>query len=195
MQVQLKLLRVLQEKEVTMIGSQKARKVDIRIVAATNSDLLAMTKNGSFREDLYYRLNVVNLVVPPLRERRDDIPLLANAFVRKFAREFKKPQFKITDKAMEVLMRYPWPGNVRELENTVQRSLIMADDAIDIAQLPAYLKLPAPAQDLSVGNQIMTLADMEKQYILKVLAMVGNNKTKAAEVLGIDRKTLRLKIG
>lgn len=193
LQVQLKLLRVLQEKEVTMIGSQKAKKVQVRIIAATNSELPAMIKNGTFREDLYYRLNVINLEIPPLRDRKVDIPLLANFFVRKFAREFNKRDLKISDKAMEILVRYHWPGNIRELENTIQRSLIMADNEIGIAQLPDYLKIPEPYGGI-LNENTFSLAEIEKQHILKVLRSVDNNKTKAAEILGIDRKTLRQKI-
>ncbi len=194
LQVQQRLLRVLQEKEVTMIGSQKAQKIEVRVVAATNSDLLEMSKKGTFREDLYYRLNVVNLEIPPLRNRKDDIPILAKYFMGKFGREFNKTGLKITQKAMGLLLRYHWPGNIRELENTIQRSLIMADDEIGIDQLPDYLKMAAPVNETD-DHQWATLAEMEKKYIEKVLLSVGGNKTKAAEILGIDRKTLRGKVG
>lgn len=193
LQVQQRLLRVLQEKEVMMIGSTKAQKIDVRVIAATNSDLLEMSKKGTFREDLYYRLNVVNLESPPLRNRKDDIPILASYFVGKFGREFNKPKLTITAKAMEILIRYHWPGNIRELENTIQRCIIMADDEIGIDQLPDHLKMAAPSAE-DDNQQWATLAEVEQSHIKKVLAAVGNNKTKAAEILGIDRKTLRSKL-
>ncbi len=194
LQVQQRLLRVLQEKEVTMIGSQKPQKIEVRIVAATNSDLLEMSKKGTFREDLYYRLNVVNLEIPPLRNRKDDIPILAQYFMGKFGREFNKTNLKITPKALEVLKRYHWPGNIRELENTIQRCIIMADDEIGLDQLPEHLKMARPSATAE-DNEWTTLAELEKRYIEKVLRSVGGNKTKAAEILGIDRKTLRGKVG
>jgi two-component system response regulator HydG len=193
LQVQQRLLRVLQEKEVVMIGSARAQKIDVRVVAATNSNLYKMVEKGTFREDLYYRLNVVNLEIPPLRQRQDDIPLLAKYFMGKFGREFNKPDLRISPKAMELLSRYHWPGNIRELENTVQRCIIMADDEIGIDQLPDYLKMAPPAPE-GPEAQFATLAEVEKQHIQKVLLAVGNNKTKAAEILGIDRKTLRSKL-
>lgn len=193
LQVQQRLLRVLQEKEVVMIGSTKPQKIDVRVIAATNGDLLEMSAKGTFREDLYYRLNVVNIETPPLRNRKDDIPLLANYFMGKFGREFNKPKLKITPKAMELLMRYNWPGNIRELENTIQRCIIMADDEIGVDQLPDYLKMAAPKTE-DHSNTFQTLAEVEKKHIQKVLAAVDNNKTKAAEILGIDRKTLRGKL-
>lgn len=193
LQVQQRLLRVLQEKEVVMIGSTKPQKIDVRVIAATNGDLLEMSAKGTFREDLYYRLNVVNIETPPLRNRKDDIPLLANYFMGKFGREFNKPKLKIAPKAMELLMRYNWPGNIRELENTIQRCIIMADDEIGVDQLPDYLKMAAPKTE-DQSNTFQTLAEVEKKHIQKVLAAVDNNKTKAAEILGIDRKTLRGKL-
>lgn len=193
LQVQQRLLRVLQEKEVVMIGSTKPQKIDVRVIAATNGDLLEMSAKGTFREDLYYRLNVVNIETPPLRNRKDDIPLLANYFMGKFGREFNKPKLKIAPKAMELLMRYNWPGNIRELENTIQRCIIMADDEIGVDQLPDYLKMAAPKTEVQ-SNTFQTLAEVEKKHIQKVLAAVDNNKTKAAEILGIDRKTLRGKL-
>lgn len=191
--VQQRLLRFLQEKEVTMIGSNIAQKVNVRIIAATNTNLLDMVSKGAFREDLYYRLNVVNLEIPPLRNRRDDIPILANYFLRKFAREFQKKVEEITPNAIAMLMTYHWPGNIRELENTIQRAIIMADDKIDSHHLPDYLKMPVPEGNLEEGNW-KTLAEYEKNYIKRVLLSVENNKTRAAGILGITRKTLREKL-
>lgn len=190
--VQTRLLRVLQEKEITMIGSSKAEKIDVRIIAATNSGLQQMVKQGTFREDLYYRLNVVNIEMPSLRERKDDIPLLVHFFLRKHGSELSITP-KITHEATEILMRHSWPGNVRELENIVQRSLIMGRGTIDVKDLPEYLKVPMPVYS-EKSLHFKTLKEQEQEYILKVLEAVGYNKTKAAEILGIDRKTLGQKI-
>ncbi|MBA9075051.1 DNA-binding NtrC family response regulator [Flavobacterium gossypii] len=188
--VQTRLLRVLQEKEVTMIGSQKAQKIDVRIISATNNDLYGMVQKGSFREDLYYRLNVVSIETKPLRERKNDIYPLITMFLKKYGAEYGKPSCTISDKAIEILIRHSWPGNVRELENIVQRMIIMSDSEIDISDIPDYLKYQHPTED----DLLKTLKDIEKEHILKVLHAVGDNKTKAAEILQIDRKTLRQKL-
>lgn len=190
--VQTGLLRVLQEKEVRMIGSQKAEKIELRVIAATNSDLYRMTETGAFRKDLYYRLNVVDIHTPPLRERKADIPLLAQHFIRKYGMEYQKPNTGITEKALGLLTRHTWPGNIRELENVVQRAVIMCDRLIEIQHLPDEIKIPRPSD--SGGDLSKPLKEVEKEYILKVLASVGNNKTKASEILQIDRKTLRQKL-
>ena len=188
--VQTRLLRVLQEKEVSMIGSQKTQKIELRIIAATNSNLYEMSQKGLFREDLYYRLNVVNIETPPLRNRKNDIILLINTFLKKYGIEYNKPQISISDEATKVLIRHSWPGNVRELENVIQRMIIMSEAIIDIKDIPEYLKYSIPSEK----NELKSLKDIEKAYILKVLSAVDNNKTKAAEILQIDRKTLRQKI-
>lgn len=191
--VQTRLLRVLQEKEITMVGSSKAERIDVRIIAATNSNLQEMVRQGSFREDLYYRLNVVNIEMPALRERKDDIPLLVHFFLRKYESELnKKPE--ITDQAIEILLRHSWPGNVRELENVIQRALIMGRGTIDVKDLSDYLKVSVPVSFPDNVSGFKTLKDQEREYILKVLESVNQNKTKAAEILGIDRKTLGQKI-
>ncbi|MEZ0006488.1 two-component system response regulator HydG [Flavobacterium sp. 28YEA47A] len=188
--VQTRLLRVLQEKEVTMIGSQKAQKIDVRVISATNNDLYEMVQKGSFREDLYYRLNVVGIETKPLRERKNDIYPLIATFIKKYGIEYGKPNCTISDKAVEILVRHSWPGNVRELENIIQRMIIMSDYAIDIVDIPDYLKYQQPTE----GGVLKPLKDIEKDHILKVLHAVGDNKTKAAEILQIDRKTLRQKL-
>jgi two-component system response regulator HydG len=190
--VQTRLLRVLQEKEITMIGSSKAEKIDVRIIAATNAGLQQLVKQGTFREDLYYRLNVVNIEMPSLRDRKEDIPLLVHFFLRKHGSELNATP-KITDQATDILVRHSWPGNVRELENIVQRALIMGRGTIDVKDLPEYLKMPVPAYS-EKSQQFKTLKEQEREYILKVLDAVGQNKTRAAEILGIDRKTLGQKI-
>jgi len=189
--MQAKLLRVLQEKEVNMVGSNKSQKIDLRIIAATNVDLETMVKRGLFREDLYYRLNIIPIHIPPLRDREDDIPLLINHFSRKYATESGKEVPEFTDAVIKAFKSYFWPGNVRELENLVQRLIIMTDDVvIDVPDLPDSMKYSA------LANRILnrTLVEVEKEHILNVLASVDGNKTKAAEILGIDRKTLREKI-
>lgn len=190
--VQTSLLRVLQEKEVRMIGAQKAEKIQLRVIAATNSDLYKMTEKGTFRKDLYYRLNVVNIHTPPLRERRGDIPPLVENFIRKYGVEYQKPHTRISEKAMQLLMRHSWPGNIRELENVVQRAVIMSEMEIEVQHLPEEIKIPEPS---AFGDHLnKPLKEVEKEHILRVLASVGNNKTKASEILQIDRKTLREKL-
>ncbi|MCL5246375.1 sigma-54 dependent transcriptional regulator [Cellulophaga sp. 20_2_10] len=188
--VQSKLLRALQEKEITKVGSQKAEKVDLRIIAATNNNLQEDITNKKFREDLYYRLTVVQISVPPLRERKSDIPLLVDQFIRKYGVEYKDRLLSIADDALEMLQRYHWQGNIRELENVIQRAVIMSDGKIEIKDFPDYLKYKIEFPDASFSS----LQQMEKEYILKVLAATNNNKTKAAEILQIDRKTLRQKL-
>lgn len=188
--VQSRLLRALQEKEITRIGSQKVEKVDLRIIAATNSDLKELIAKKQFREDLYYRLTVVQINVPPLRDRKADIPLLVDKFIKKYGPEYKDRITPVTKEALVILERYDWPGNIRELENVVQRAIIMCDKTIEVKDLPDNIKYKIDFTD----NALKPLKEMEKAYILKVLAAVGNNKTKAAEILQIDRKTLRQKI-
>ncbi|MEQ9188140.1 MAG: sigma-54 dependent transcriptional regulator [Cryomorphaceae bacterium] len=190
--VQTRLLRVLQEKEITMIGATKPQKINVRIISATNADLLSMVNKGQFREDLYYRLNVISIESPPLRKRIDDIPLLVRYFLRKYLDEFDRGNMNISEKALDVLMRHQWPGNVRELENIIQWAVIMSDENIGPEHLPEYLKRMDEGK--SEDFNTMTLKEVELQHILKVLRSVDNNKTKAAQILGIDRKTLRQKL-
>lgn len=188
--IQTRLLRVLQEKEVSMIGSNTTEKIDLRVVSATNSALFEMVRQGTFREDLYYRLNVVNIETLPLRDRPEDIPAIVDTFIKKYAQEYGKPETVLSEKALEILKRYSWPGNVRELENMIQRMIILSDGTIDIQNVPDYLKYQQPME----SKQLTSLKEAEKSHILKVLAAVGDNKTKAAEILQIDRKTLRQKL-
>jgi len=189
--MQVKLLRVLQDKEVVMVGERRPQKVDVRIIAATNKDLQGLVNKGSFREDLFYRLNVIAIDVPPLREREEDILLLVNHFAVKYAKESGKKTPGFSGDALKVLKSYYWPGNARELENIIQRLVIMSEgDIVDVADLPSLMRFSALS---GIGPQ-RTLAAVEAEYILSVLASVDNNKTKAAEILGIDRKTLREKL-
>lgn len=188
--VQSRLLRVLQEKEVVKVGARKSEKIDLRVIAATNSDLKAMVAKETFREDLYYRLTVVEIKVPPLRERKEDIPLLADKFLFKYGNEYKGRYVTIDTEAKALIRRYEWPGNIRELENVIQRAVIMCDRTIGIKDLPETLKyqIDFPKEGLQ------SLKEMELKYIQKVLIATKNNQTKAAEILQIDRKTLRTKI-
>jgi DNA-binding NtrC family response regulator len=189
--MQVKLLRVLQDKEVCMVGANRTSKVNVRIIAATNKDLFSLVKKETFREDLYFRLNVISIDIPPLRDRGDDILLLINHFSSKFAGECGKPTPIFTDKALKVLMNYNWPGNVRELENVIQRLIIMSEgDLIEVPDLPSLMRFSA----LDETGFNRTLAEVEAEYIRNVLASVSGNKSQAAKILGIDRKTLRNKL-
>jgi len=189
--MQVKLLRVLEDKEVCMVGSSRPRSVDVRIVAATNKDLWSQVQKGEFRDDLFYRLNVLTIIVPPLRKRHRDIVLLANHFATKFAREADRTTPEFSEDALQVLMNYGWPGNVRELENVVQRIVVMSDtDVIEVPDLPSLMRFSA----LRRQGFDRTLAEVEQEYIQNVLDSVGGNKSRAAEILGIDRKTLREKL-
>ncbi len=188
---QVKLLRVLQEREVCMVGSTRPRKVDIRILAATNKELANLVKKELFREDLYFRLNVIAITLPPLRERGDDVLLLIHYFARKFAKDMGKPQPKFSDEALHTLRNYHWPGNVRELENVIQRLVVMTEaDVVEVADLPSLMRFSALR---GIGFD-RTLAEVEAEYIRNVVASVEGNRTRAAEILGIDRKTLREKL-
>ncbi|UCH97064.1 MAG: sigma-54-dependent Fis family transcriptional regulator, partial [Candidatus Aminicenantes bacterium] len=189
--MQVKLLRVLQDKTICMVGSRRTQKVDIRILAATNKDLLGLVKTGLFREDLYYRLNVINIDIPALRDRGDDILLLIQHFAAKYARESHKPVPQFSHSALRVLKSFNWPGNVRELENIIHRLVIMnEEDIIDVPDLPSLMRSPI---NLTPGLN-RTLAEVEAAHIRNVLASVKGNKTRAAKILGIDRKTLREKL-
>ena len=186
--MQVKLLRVLQEREVCRIGDTRPRKVDVRVMAATNKDLLGLVRKGAFREDLFYRLHVVSVEAPPLRDRDSDVGLLACHFASKFARELGRTAPLFSERALDALRGYDWPGNVRELENTVQRAVVMTDgDEIDVPDLPAAMRFTVVRQ---TGLR-RTLAEVELEHIRNVVASVEGNKSAAARVLGIDRKTLR----
>jgi two-component system response regulator HydG len=199
--MQAKLLRVLQEREVQRVGGEEVLPVDVRVVAATNRDLDAEVAAGRFREDLFYRLNVVRLAVPPLRDRLEDIPLLAQHFLERFSARNRKTVRGFTPPAMDVLLRHDWPGNVRELENTVERAVILSTgDHITEKQLPHRMVqkydesqgLRAPAPLPFDGSH--SLEDIEKEAIVSTLAATGRNKSEAARRLGITRKTLHNKM-
>jgi two-component system response regulator HydG len=189
--MQVKLLRVLQDKQVCMVGARKTQKIDVRIVASSNKDLRSLVKKDLFREDLFFRLNVLSIKVPPLRERQGDIALLISHFAEKFAQELGKPSPKFSDETLHVLANYAWPGNIRELENLIQRLVIMTDGkTIEVPDLPSIMRFSA----MSGSVPLRSLAEEEAAYIRMVLASVGGNKSRAAEILRIDRKTLRDKL-
>jgi len=191
--LQPKLLRVLQEKEVHPLGAREPVPVDVRIVAATHRDLAALTGTGRFREDLFYRLNVIPVRIPPLRERMDDLlPLLAH-LLEKHGRRLERPGCAVSKEALDVLQRYGWPGNVRELENVVERALVLGrDEILGIDDLPEAIfarPRPSPAE-----QGPLTVAEIERDHILRTLRSVGGNKAAAARLLGVDRKTLYRKL-
>jgi len=189
--MQVKLLRVLQDKQVFMIGSKNPRKVNVRIIAATNKDLPLMVQQGGFREDLYFRLNVLPIKLPPLREHSDDILPLAMHFIEKYARECSVTPPQISDNALESLLTYSWPGNVRELENLIYRLVILCEgQTIKVSDLPDYMKFTLnPSRNLN-----RSLKQVEQEHIQAVMASVLDNKSLAAKILGIDRKTLYNKL-
>ncbi|HUI68436.1 MAG TPA: sigma-54 dependent transcriptional regulator [Nitrospirota bacterium] len=188
--LQAKLLRFLDSGEFRRVGGNKTLSVDVRMIAATNKDLTGMIKTGKFREDLYYRLNVINLTIPALRERKEDIPELSRHFLKKYANKLSKAIMDFTPEALELLAGYHWPGNVRELENVVERAVILCEsdriEAID-------LSIPSSASVAELGTN-PSLEEMEKAFILRILKEAGNNQSKASQLLGIDRKTLYLKL-
>ncbi|MGB0805889.1 MAG: sigma-54-dependent transcriptional regulator [Salibacteraceae bacterium] len=192
MAVQAKLLRAIQEKEVTMLGATKSQKINVRIITASNSNIQEMILNQTFREDLFYRLNVISIDIPPLRERKEDISLLVDAFNKKFSNEIGKSSLRINAPIKSILTRYTWPGNIRELENFIHRLVIMTEKTVFMEDIPEYMKMNAPIS--TNEGQFLSLAEVEKKHIEKVLVAAKNNKTKAAEILGIDRKTLREKL-
>jgi len=192
--IQIKLLRVLQEKKFERVGGEQTVETDVRIVAATNKDLKAEIEKGAFREDLYFRLNVVNINVPPLRERKDDIPLLAAAFLKEFADENGKKIEGIHEKARSRLYAYEWPGNIRELRNCIESAVVMCQSSvITTDDLPPALR--SAADDGWIRIRLgASMAECEKAIIQDTLSHVGGNKSKAAETLGIGRKTLLRKL-
>jgi len=186
---QLSLLRFLQEKEIRPLGSARGRKVDVRVIAATNRDLQKMVEEGKFREDLWYRLNVVRVILPPLVERRGDVPLLAHYFLKKYNERYNQ-QAKLTASGLAALENYSWPGNVRQLQHMMERLTILAPQGkIDEAAVKEAIELTEPRDSSSE-----TLADTEADHIRRVLAATGGNKSRAAKILGIERKTLYRKL-
>lgn len=198
LELQAKLLRALQERVIRRVGGRENIEVDVRIIAATNQDILEATRRGEFREDLYYRLNVINISLPELRERHEDIPLLIDFFLKRYAQENNLPVCQFNNEAMRVLLNYEWPGNVRELQNAVEHAIAIGLSSIlTVDDLPAHIirqaGRPAHKGVTAVGTAC-TLEEVEHQHILKVLEELDGNHTRAAEVLGIDRRTLYRKL-
>jgi Nif-specific regulatory protein len=190
--VQAKFLRVLQEREYQRLGGTKTLRADVRVIAATNRDLKAAISRGSFREDLFYRLAVFDIALPPLRERAEDIPLLVNGFVEEIGRHVGRPAAGISKDAMTALTRYSWPGNVRELRNAIERAVILCEGGlIEVEHLPRF-DGAAPAS--AAGNGPRTIGDAEREMITQALAKSGNNKSQAARLLGLTRAQLRARI-
>jgi DNA-binding NtrC family response regulator len=193
--IQVKLLRVLQEREFERLGSNKTVHIDVRVIAATNRDLRAALEDGTFREDLYYRLNVVPIEIPPLRERREDIPYLAKHFVDKLSQENGGRVTGITEAALEKMMQYAWPGNVRELENVVERSLVMAiGDKLDAADIRLEMNLRPRAHGEIALPEGMSLDQYEQELIRNALTKAEGNKSQAARLLGLTRNALRYRL-
>jgi DNA-binding NtrC family response regulator len=196
--MQVRLLRALQEHEVTPLGSSIAVGFDARIICATNRDLEREVAEGRFREDLFYRLNVIEIHLPPLRERREDIPLLVRSFITRTARQQTADEKPITPEAMSALLNYSWPGNVRELQNAIERAFTLSGDQMDVESLPPRVRESASA----LGQIPMrdpdglrpTLDEIERRYILDTLAAVNQDKARAANILGIDLSTLYRKL-
>jgi DNA-binding NtrC family response regulator len=188
--MQAKLLRVLQNHEVQRVGSPAVTKVDVRVVAATNRDLHEMSRQGKFREDLYFRLSAVELKVPSLAERPEDLPLLERHFLKAFSAQYNKPVSGLTRRAQTVLARYPWPGNIRELQNVIEHACMMAEsDVIDVRDLPERVQNQAAAADADY-EVLMSIDQLERRHAQRVLDHVGGNKVRAAEILGISRTHL-----
>jgi len=187
---QAKLLRVLQDHHVRRVGSSVSRNVDVRVIAATNRDLRKMVREGQFREDLYYRLAVVEIALPTLANRREDLPLLQRYFVERFAAQYKKPISGLTRRAQSLMATYPWPGNIRELENVVGNACMMADGRfIDTNDLPERLRTRFTG-DSVVDDDLLSLDEVQKRHVMRVLDRVGGNKARAAEILGLGRATI-----
>jgi DNA-binding NtrC family response regulator len=187
--LQAKLLRVLQEHQIRPVGGPAWRSVDVRVIAATNRDLAAAVANGRFREDLYYRLKVVTLALPPLRERREDIPLLVDHLVRRAARHCGKAVTGLSEPALALLSSYPWPGNVRELAHVLERGVALAQhEVLTVEDLPAELHGPVPPS--TDGADRPTLAELKRRYVERVYAECGGNVSRAATILGVDRRSL-----
>jgi len=189
--LQVKLLRVLQEMQVRPVGSTKAFPVDVRVIAATNRDLERAMTEGSFRQDLFYRLNVVRVTLPPLRERREDIPSLINHFLRRFNKRFHRDVRGVAPEALAALSAYTFPGNVRELENLIERAFAMgAREQIALNDLPSLSKTPMASTPVTSPESVPALADVERELILKALAVFKDDKEAAAKALGISRRTI-----
>jgi len=189
--LQAKLLRVLQERQFERVGGTRPIRVDIRLIAATNKDLEKSIQSGTFREDLFYRLNVVSLTMPPLRDRREDIPLLARYFVEKFAKKSNRPVSGISTEARECLVHYDWPGNVRELENAIERAMVLGSTELILPEdLPETVLEGESLASVPITKYYEAIHDAKKQFILKALEQTKGNYTEAAKLLGVHPNNL-----
>jgi len=190
-----KLLRVIEDKNITPVGGTKGEKVNIRLIAATNHELQEEVNKGSFRSDLYYRLKVMSIDLPELKERREDIHLLANHFLKKYDDSLRKEVQRISKGALSLLLDYHWPGNVRELEHAIERAVLICDsEEILPEHLPPEIQFPEEARIKQAGEEGKSLESIEKEYIRMILKKTGGHKSKAASILGIDRRTLYRKL-
>ena len=198
-ELQVKLLRVLQEREIERVGGTHPIKIDVRIVAATNADLKDAVARGAFREDLYYRLNVVSIDVPPLAQRADDIPLLVEHFVHRYSRECNKPVDELSPEVLTALREYEWPGNVRELQNVIERAVVLAEGpVIQLSDLPLDVLLPKHREKVRTADHLPlknATEEFERQIVLRVLERVGGNQSEAARILGLHRNTINRIVG
>jgi transcriptional regulator with PAS, ATPase and Fis domain len=192
-ELQTRFLRVLQEREYRPLGSTKTLKADFRVIAATNRPIASALAENRLRADLYYRLNTFQIEIPPLRERKEDIPPLVSTFLKRFATELGKPEPEIAPEAFQKLLDYSWPGNVRELQNAMEYAVVLArKEKISVKELPTEVQLPAALQQVerNANGGVQNLDDMERNAIIQALAQCHGNKKKAAQVLGIQRPTL-----
>src|SRR6266550_5746627 len=198
-ELQVKLLRVLQEREIERVGGTHPIKIDVRVVAATNADLKEAVARDAFREDLYYRLNVVSIDVPPLAQRADDIPLLVEHFVHRYSRECNKPVDGLSPEVLTALREYGWPGNVRELQNVIERAVVLAEGpAIQLSDLPLDVLLPKHREKVRTADHLPlknATEEFERQIVLRVLERVGGNQSEAARILGLHRNTINRIVG
>jgi len=191
LEMQGKLLRVIENREIQRVGSPAVKKVDVRLVAATNRNLQELIAEKKFREDLYYRLSMVEIGLPRLAERREDLSLLQRFFIEQFAEQYGKPFKGITPRAQIVLARYPWPGNIRELRSVLGSACMMAEgEMIDVRDLPERIRVRAAESKSENSDELLPLAEVERRHVLRVLDHVGGNKVQAAKILGINRATV-----
>jgi transcriptional regulator with PAS, ATPase and Fis domain len=204
-QLQVKVLRLIEEKEFKPVGSVSTRRVDARFITATNRDLESEIQKGTFRKDLYYRINVIPVTIPPLRDRRDDIPILAEHFLAKYTREMKRAGKRLSGEVKEAMLRHPWPGNIRELENAVQRAVALSDgdvigvkDLLETAQPGPDLRSAAAATVKALDEEGLdldqTMAEIETGYLRRALEMCKGNYTKAAQLLKMSLRSFRYKL-
>jgi DNA-binding NtrC family response regulator len=199
---QAKLLKLLEDRRVRRLGGLREREVDVRFIAASNRDLERMTREGHFRSDLYFRLRIVHIVVPPLRERASDVAILANHFLRLHGARYGRPNLRLSEAALHALSAYAWPGNVRELRNAVEQAVLLArGEVIDVAQFPACANPPHPAPPAAFdakspapAETSMNLGEVERDLMVQALTRTGWNVTRAAQLLGISRDTLRYRM-